>query len=149
MTLVLCPHRWSWRRPSAWSVRAGTKCSSFMVSERSGAGFSFAHLVCREKSPALFIWLAHPDHSPSLREAKTGTQVGQDPREARAKTEIPAQGWHCSWVASPRGGTAHSGLGLPTSVIDLDSVPQTCIRASLMEVFSQLKFPFLRQPWLV
>jgi hypothetical protein len=54
----------------------------------------------------------------------------------------------CSlWVAqpaygpSPRCGISHSGEDPPISIIHQENVPQACPEASLMETFSQLRFP--------
>ena len=44
----------------------------------------------------------------------------------------------------PRGDTIHSGLSPPTSIADQENAPYTCLQASLMEVFDQLRFPPLR-----
>lgn len=47
-----------------------------------------------------------------------------------------------------RDATAHSGLGPSTSIINQENVPQTCLQANLMQVFSQLRFIFPDDPGL-
>lgn len=46
--------------------------------------------------------------------------------------------------SQPRGGTAYSGLGPLTSVINQENAPQP----SLMEAFSELRFLFTNDPGL-
>jgi hypothetical protein len=47
----------------------------------------------------------------------------------------------------PRGGTTHSGLGPPTSIINQDSVPHICPQASPIETVSQMRSHLTR--WLL
>lgn len=42
----------------------------------------------------------------------------------------------------PRGGTARSDLGPPTSLINQENGPQACPHADLMEAFSQVRSLF-------
>ena len=42
----------------------------------------------------------------------------------------------------PNYNTIHIGLGPSTSVINQNTIPQTCLQASLREAFSQLRLPF-------
>ena len=49
----------------------------------------------------------------------------------------------------PRGDTTQSDLGLPTSVINQENAPQTCLWDNTMETFSQLKLPAPRCAQLV
>lgn len=44
----------------------------------------------------------------------------------------------------PRSGTPHTMLGPPTSIINQDDVPQTCLWVDLMEVVPQLRSPVTR-----
>lgn len=41
-----------------------------------------------------------------------------------------------------RGSTTHSGLSPSPSIINKEKSLQACLKANLMEVFSQLRFPF-------
>ena len=44
----------------------------------------------------------------------------------------------------PGNGTAHSGLGFPTSIANQEHLPQPCLQAHLMEAFFfQLRLPLL------
>lgn len=49
-----------------------------------------------------------------------------------------------SWDHLPRADIIHSGLGSPISVINQESVPQTCLQANWMEEQCLLGFPLLR-----
>lgn len=44
----------------------------------------------------------------------------------------------------PRGGPTHSGLGLSTSIINQENVPQSCPQAGLIEAIPHLKVLLLR-----
>ena len=48
--------------------------------------------------------------------------------------------FYISRTTLPRGGTAHSGMGLPTPTINQENVPYTCLQANSIEAFSQLMF---------
>lgn len=49
----------------------------------------------------------------------------------------------------PREGTAHSMLTPPTSIVNQENAPQTCLQANLMEAISQPRFPFSKWLWVV
>ena len=44
----------------------------------------------------------------------------------------------------PRGGTSHSGLGPPSSVINQQNASQSCSQANQVGAFSQSRFPLLK-----
>jgi hypothetical protein len=98
------------------------------------------------------IWLNRPGHSPSLREAKAGTQTGRSlVTGAEAETTEECCLLTCScWLAQPAfllyncPGVArtalsisapHTGIGSLTSVANKG--PQVCPQARIMEAFSQ------------
>lgn len=75
------------------------------------------------------------------RHLQTGT--GAEATEAAAYWPIP-----CGWLSLlsyafqdhlPRGGTAHNGLGPPTSITNQENPLQTCLTGQ-SEAFSQLRF---------
>lgn len=43
-------------------------------------------------------------------------------------------------LSLPRNGTAHTGLGHPTSIIDRENAPQMCPWANLMKGIPKLRF---------
>lgn len=77
------------------------------------------------------VYLAmFPSHSPSLREARAGTQGRNWGRSHRRMLLTGLISMACStWflnqprINSPGGGTAHSGLASPTPIINQETVP--------------------------
>lgn len=87
-------------------------------------------------------------HSPPSREARVGAQVRPGGRNCSRNMEgLFIEGLPSSRLARlltspgrPRNGTAHNGLGQPTSLVI--NAPQTCPgpQANLRETIPQLKF---------
>lgn len=94
-----------------------------------------------------------PDHSSSLsKTAMAGIQTGEN---LEAGTDAETMKEHCLLACSsllsyilqdhlPRGGPTHSGLGLSTSIINQENVPQSCPQAGLIEAIPHLKVLLLR-----
>lgn len=105
-----------------------------------------------------FTCFINPKHSQSLREIRTGTKAGQEPVSRNLSGDHGGMLFKGSFFMAfsacflnyqnhvPKGGIAHTGSDSYTAVINEDNDPQTCLQVSLLEAFSQSRFPLLR--WL-
>lgn len=72
----------------------------------------------------------------SLRDSKAGISS----RKYRGTLTMACS--TCLYI--PEVGTTLNGVSRPTSVINQENAPQTCVQVTMVETTSQLRFPF---PW--
>lgn len=98
-----------------------------------------------------FILLPLPHRSPSLKEARAGTQTGHEPGHAEPMAEhgrvllpdLLSSFCSASFLSPfnlPRSGTAHNGLGPP--VVSNNKMIHGLPPGQPYEVFSQLRYLF-------
>jgi hypothetical protein len=63
--------------------------------------------------------------------------------ESYGRVQVLPSPTHTTHDPLPESDVTHSRLGPPTSIINQEKVPQTCLQASLLEAYSQLRFLFI------